>query len=473
MEDRQMHGSSSSSSSSAGRPRRGAPNGGAAAAAAADVDADDAAIAEPGDGRSDTGSEDNISVDSYISEGFDGSDEDELSESEDDDDDASASSFGWYDSEDEDDQSGLLKIMVNSFGEAAELLEESGGVPPIDRLGVFTPTDDETDARVVRRFVAALGREGGRAVRRIEFRDVDWTGMPEEDVTRLFGKVLPFHPTLEAVAGDLPTPCVTLLASSIRTENRSPLTKLDLRGGTFDRSCAQAIADMIRRNAPITTLHIYPSPRRGLEAVYCKLICQAVRHNTNLRVLNLGVKETFADTVDQVASSSTLRELVVSAEDLSDECVASIATQLRTNTAMQLIFLCKATKALPGHQSHPFRPIMETLETYNFTLQNATWHWEDPQQDALRGTDHNFLVSVMGRNTRIHRALEQLPGYHVAPTILWPRVLGMVSPLPTLLYRFLRKGDVNTLCSLLERDGSATGQKKRGRAIDHGDGGSK
>jgi hypothetical protein len=466
MEDREMHGSSSS----AGPPRRDAPNGGATAAAA-DVDADDAAIAEPGDGRSDTGSEDNISLHSYSSEGFDGSDddeEDELSESEEDDDDDDASSFGWYDSEDEDDQSGLLKIMVSSFEEAAELLEESGGAP-IDRLGVFSPTDDETDARVVRRFVAALGREGGRALRRVEFRDVDWTGMPEEDVTRLFGKVLPFHPTLEAVAGDLPAPCVTLLASSIRTENRSPLTKLDLRGGTFDRSCAQAIADMIRRDAPITTLHIYPSPRRGLEAVYCKLICQAVRHNTNLRVLNLGVKETFADTVDQVASSSTLRELVVSAEDLSDECVASIATQLRTNTTMQLIFLCKAAKALPGHRSRPFRPIMETLETYNFTLQNATWNWEDPQQDALRGNDHNFLVNVMGRNKRIHRALEQLQGYHVAPVILWPRVLGMVSPLPTLLYRFLRKGDVNTLSSLLERDGSATGQKKRGRAIDPDD----
>jgi hypothetical protein len=82
-----------------------------------------------------------------------------------------------------------------------------------------------------------------------------------------------------------------------------------------------------------------------------------------------------------------------------------------------------------------------------------------------RHPDHDFLVSVMDRNRRIRRALEQLQGYHVAPTnSLWPRVLGVFSPLPTLLYRFLRKGEVNLLGSLLQRDGSARGHKKRGRA---------
>jgi hypothetical protein len=131
--------------------------------------------------------------------------------------------------------------------------------------------------------------------------------------------------------------------------------------------------------------------------------------------------------------------------------------------------LYKGSKASPGQNSRPFRPIMETLETFNFTLRTVTWYWEDPQQDVLRHSDHNFLVNVMARNSRIHRALEQLPGYHVAPTVLWPRVLGMVSPLPTLLYRFLRKGGVNALCTLLEQDGPAKGQKKRGRAIDNDD----
>lgn len=178
------------------------------------------------------------------------------------------------------------------------------------------------------------------------------------------------------------------------------------------------------------------------------------------------MKVSFADTLDQVASSSTLRELVVSVDDLSDACVASIAKEMRTNTAMESIVLVEAAQDPSGQQARPFLPIAQTLETYNFTLQNVMWFGADYGPDMpRRHPDHDFLVSIMDRNRRIRRALEQLQGYHVAPTnSLWPRVLGVVSPLPTLLYRFLRKGDVILLCSLLQRDGSARGHKKRGRA---------
>ena len=178
------------------------------------------------------------------------------------------------------------------------------------------------------------------------------------------------------------------------------------------------------------------------------------------------MKESFADTLDQVASSSTLRELVVAVDNFSDACVASIAKEMRTNTAMESIVLVEAAQDPSGQQSRPFLPIAQTLETYNFTLQNVMWFGADYGPDMpRRHPDHDFLVSVMDRNRRIRRALEQLQGYHVAPTnSLWPRVLGVFSPLPTLLFGFLRKGEVNLLGSLLQRDGSARGHKKRGRA---------
>jgi hypothetical protein len=55
------------------------------------------------------------------------------------------------------------------------------------------------------------------------------------------------------------------------------------------------------------------------------------------------------------------------------------------------------------------------------------------------------------RNRRIRRAIELLEprSYHVASARLWPHALGMVSPLPTLANRFVRKGALNTLCDLL------------------------
>jgi hypothetical protein len=57
------------------------------------------------------------------------------------------------------------------------------------------------------------------------------------------------------------------------------------------------------------------------------------------------------------------------------------------------------------------------------------------------------INELLHRNRRIQKALEYLHPrrYHVAPTSLWPTALGMVSSLPTLLFRFLRQGDLNAL----------------------------
>jgi hypothetical protein len=50
------------------------------------------------------------------------------------------------------------------------------------------------------------------------------------------------------------------------------------------------------------------------------------------------------------------------------------------------------------------------------------------------------------RNKRIGKGLQKLKGtYHVSPPALLPLVLEMVKALPTLLYRFVRRGDINAL----------------------------
>jgi hypothetical protein len=64
------------------------------------------------------------------------------------------------------------------------------------------------------------------------------------------------------------------------------------------------------------------------------------------------------------------------------------------------------------------------------------------------------VVALLARNARIRRGLRQLRGYHVAPVALVPAVLELVSDLPTLVYRFVRLGDINALCDhLVARQG--------------------
>jgi hypothetical protein len=58
-----------------------------------------------------------------------------------------------------------------------------------------------------------------------------------------------------------------------------------------------------------------------------------------------------------------------------------------------------------------------------------------------------------GANRRIQRACAQLEpwNYHVHPANLGLLVLGMVSALPTLVHRIVRRGNnVNTLCDLVQ-----------------------
>ena len=104
---------------------------------------------------------------------------------------------------------------------------------------------------------------------------------------------------------------------------------------------------------------------------------------------------------------------------------------------------------LNGH-AELLEKLEETLRTYNFNLTRVrATCMPNPRRPGFltRGVgDH--IPGYLWRNQRIHQGLAQLAGYHMSPTVRWPLVLEMVSGLPTLLYRFVRRGDINTLCDL-------------------------
>lgn len=114
-----------------------------------------------------------------------------------------------------------------------------------------------------------------------------------------------------------------------------------------------------------------------------------------------------------------------------------------------------------------FRPIEELLETYNVTLETV--------RVSLAGsgvTPASSLASqprvdeLTRRNRHIQRALSMLerPGSGVEGSIhLWPAAAAMVSSLPTLLHRFLRRGEANDLCRLVVQQNGGVPHKKRCR----------
>jgi hypothetical protein len=136
-----------------------------------------------------------------------------------------------------------------------------------------------------------------------------------------------------------------------------------------------------------------------------------------------------------------LRCLRISAKRWTDEGRASLARQLRTNTALEkLHVLYRASSS--SASSRADRPWVDLLESYNFTLVRLTEQYGEGIV-TIPGTSSRPVggaVPLLRRNQQIRRALQQLPHYRVTPPALVPAVLDMVSTLPTLLYRFLRRG---------------------------------
>jgi hypothetical protein len=381
------------------------------------------------------------------------------------------------------------KVEVKCWATAVGVLEANAG-RTIGKFRLYLERWDEgqaderrrDEAVQFRRFVESLGR-ADVAIQNISFVLTDWDGLPEVGMERLFGQVLPTHPTLRSIdifRRIIPTRYVRLLTSSVLpVGHTAPLTKLGFTGGPIVHGDVQAIADMVDRHVALSELKVFAfndglNAAGGLAPADGDLLCQAVSRNSSLRVLHIKVKDISADVLGRVAcsSSSPLRELLVWSA-FSELSVSNLAAQLRTNTTMTRLDLRHVEKRDPSRKIRPdlLLPIEDALESFNYSLLDVS-----VQQLIIdRPGDPFFIVSredevgrLVRRNRRIQRALEQLEpkSYHVSPISLWPSVLEVVSPLPTLVYRFLRKGDVNKLCDLLRSDQNDRGNKKRGRDVD-------
>jgi hypothetical protein len=309
-------------------------------------------------------------------------------------------------------------------------------------------------------------------------RDMDL--FAEDDVDRLFRDVLPNHPTIERIdvsACKVPARCVRHFARSVPSNRATPLVELALdlddlgdengdgdSRGTLSSSCVQDICDMLRRDVPLRALSLVSD----LEPSECRRILQSLATNTHLEDLAIRPRTITADALCRDASASipALRSLRIRG-DLTSEGAASLARQLRTNTTLVELHVCTSPKVRDLIQE-----VQRVLKTYNFTLRTFQLTRPCPPRSfPFPGSDPATLVrrstipAALIRNERIGRCLlHNLGGcYRATPTSLGPLMLEMVSDVPTVLYRFLRWGDINALVEHLrssKRDGA---QRQTGR----------
>jgi hypothetical protein len=123
-------------------------------------------------------------------------------------------------------------------------------------------------------------------------------------------------------------------------------------------------------------------------------------------------------------------------------------------------------------------PLVQMLRTYNYTLQKLAFV-ERRGHGARTGVGRNrgcgpgvacvwwdFFDPYLRRNHRIRQALKvwEPAAYRVHPVSVWPCAFEMVSDVPTLLLRLLRRGNVKALGQVVVGGDRATNRTKKRRA---------
>jgi hypothetical protein len=352
-------------------------------------------------------------------------------------------------------------IYINDFEESLRELEEAAAAAPRDAVLAslfvrdWTPTArNEIELHHVRRLMGRFVRFLGNTDLIIRKLELGWLHFDpsharyfffEDDAEKLFRDVLPNHRTIERIefsSCTIPNRCLHWFASSVPASRTVPLRELSVTGCILEDGFMQCICAMLRRNVPVEELCVDSS----VPPAECREVFDSVRSNRQLRSLSVHPREVLADTVD-LAAAAPLRSLGIFGLFPPDGS-ASLALQLRTNVT--LLDLYVVLDHVDGH-TELVRSLEESLRTYNFTLTSVgATCMPDPQRPGfLTAGIGDRIPGYLRRNQRIHQGLAQLGGYRVSPAVCWPLVLEMVSGLPTLLYRFVRHGDLNALCDLL------------------------
>jgi hypothetical protein len=211
-----------------------------------------------------------------------------------------------------------------------------------------------------------------------------------------------------------------------------------------------ALAAALRGNVPIRSLNLTALQSLGRDE--CRQLFHSLQYNSNLQFLDIHVDEVH-DGEDALVlpndPKSGLRYLSIYAREWSEAGTCSLARQLKTNTLLQDLRICYTSSAAPpAGPPLDCRPWIEMLESHNSTLSFLDEHGPP---GTTGGPLHNErIAALLQRNASIRGGLGRLQEtYRVSPVALLPRALHAVRALPTLIFRFVRIGNVDALADLL------------------------
>jgi hypothetical protein len=310
--------------------------------------------------------------------------------------------------------------------------DEEGGEDSEEEGGEHSESDDDSSRR-----------------RRRDDNDIDT--IRQADLEELLGSTLPRHPTLEKIVFEsccFPEAYFELFTSSLPSSTDGeniPLKDLALDCGLGPGTRIRSIADMVRRNARVSRLAV-SGGFHGLESDEFRLLCSGLERNTKLRALTVRLANVGEYPLDvALAPASPLEALHIKGGGnfSNSAAAASLAELLKTNE--KLVEL-----TLPGQigrfrDEHRLDVIASVMETSNFTLQKLS---EGRDRDGCH--HHLVLGSRIGtclrRNRWIHHVLKDWPNYQVPFKAIWPTVMRRADSCPTLLYRFVRRGNLPAVC---------------------------
>jgi hypothetical protein len=281
----------------------------------------------------------------------------------------------------------------------------------------------------------------------------------------LLGSTLPRHPTLQKIVFDsccIPEAYFEMFTSSLPPSNNRhiPLKDLTLDCGLGPGTRIRSIADMVRRNARVSRVAV-SGGFHGLESDEFRLLCSGLGSNTNLRTLTVQLSHAGNFPLDlALAPNSSLEALHIKGSgNFSNGAAAlSLANLLKTNT--KLVELTFGDEVGKYRDPHRLDSIASVMETSNF-LQKFSEGTDDSRN---RDKGHHHLVpdsrlgKCLRRNQWIYHVLHDWHNYRVPFQALWPTVLRRADSCPTLLYRFVRRGNLPALCD-------AVGRVAQGRSI--------
>jgi hypothetical protein len=282
----------------------------------------------------------------------------------------------------------------------------------------------------------------------------------EELLVRLFSDVLPNHRSLDGTIKfrKCSSANIELFAAAFPSPNRTrPLRFLHFDDVELQPSCVEAVASMIRRNARIGCVNFV---RCGLDAGGCKRICDSVVSNEHLRSLSIWGEIAVDTVVEALGEKSQLRQLLFTA-DWSVEAFVALIERLKTNTVLKVLVL-SAVDAFPS--SMPLNLLEDLLTTHNITLQHvAIQQWAGTDDGLAFHPATVPIRALLQRNASLRAADAQLQTqqYSIAPDLL-PEAIERVGRVPTLLYRLLRRGNLDALAEQVQ---GTHGRKRHGQNL--------